>query len=70
MGERIVKTRWQQDWRQYPTVRQVMRETGLSREAVWARVRTGDYVAYRHRAERHWEWRLAAAAGAAPPSAQ
>lgn len=46
------------DWSQFPTVRQVMRQQGWSREAVWDAVRAGRYIAYRHPAGAHWEWRL------------
>ncbi len=48
----------QQDWSQFPTVRQVMRQRGWSREEVWEAVRAGSYVAYRHAIGRRWEWRL------------
>lgn len=48
----------QHDWSCFPAVREVMRATGLGREAVWAEVRAGKYVAYRHPVGRCWEWRL------------
>ena len=48
----------QHDWSRYPTVREVQRQTGWSRQEVWERVRAGDFVAYRHRAGQQWEWRL------------
>lgn len=48
------------DWRCFPTVRQVMREQGWSRAEVWARVRAGEYVAYRQPTRQRWEWRLQA----------
>jgi hypothetical protein len=62
----VVRLDGRQNWSQYPTVRELMRQTGWSREAVWARVRAGEYLAYRHRAHEHWEWRLACVAGTAP----
>lgn len=46
------------DWGQFPTVREVMQEQGVSREAVWDAVRSGRYIAYRHPAGARWEWRL------------
>ncbi|HET8629153.1 MAG TPA: recombinase family protein, partial [Thermomicrobiales bacterium] len=46
------------DWGRFPTVRQVGRERGWSRAEVWARVRAGEYVAYRHPTRQRWEWRL------------
>src|SRR5581483_6900507 len=46
------------NWSQFPTVREVMQEQGLSREAVWDAVRSGGYIAYRHPAGARWEWRL------------
>jgi len=48
------------DWRQFPTVRQVMREYGCTRETVWAWVQAGRYVAYRQGTGQRWEWRLQA----------
>lgn len=48
----------QRDWSCFPSVREVMRATGLGREEVWAEVRAGAYVAYRQAAGRRWEWRL------------
>lgn len=52
------------DWSGFPTVRAVMREQGWSRAEVWARVRAGEYVAYRHPTKQRWEWRLHAREGA------
>jgi DNA invertase Pin-like site-specific DNA recombinase len=46
------------DWSAFPTFRHVLRQTGLSRQALWARVRAGEYVAYRHPTRLRWEWRL------------
>jgi len=48
------------DWSRFPTVRQVMRERGWSRAELWARVRAGEYGAYRHPTRQRWEWRLQA----------
>lgn len=48
----------QRDWSCFPSVREVMRATGLGREEVWAQVRAGVYVAYRHAAGQRWGWRL------------
>ena len=56
--EDVARLDGQHDWSRYPTVRQVMAERGLSREAVWDLVRAGEYVAYRHRVGQAWEWRL------------
>lgn len=57
------------DWSRFPTLRQVTRERGWSRAEVWARVRAGEFVAYRHPTRQRWEWRLQAhqATAAAPP---
>jgi DNA invertase Pin-like site-specific DNA recombinase len=42
-----------------PTVTEVAEETGLDRDAVWARVRQGDYIAFRSsRGHGQWEWHL------------
>jgi hypothetical protein len=46
------------DWSQFPTVREVMRDRGGDREAIWDRVRSGEYRAYRHLRGQRWEWRL------------
>ena len=46
------------DWSRFPTVRQVMRERGLSREEVWNLIRAGACVACRQRVGQSWEWRL------------
>lgn len=46
------------DWSCFPSVREVMRATGRGRKEVWAAVRAGAYVAYRHAAGRRCEWRL------------
>lgn len=44
-----------------PTLTQVVEETGLERDAVWERVRQGDYIAIRTpRGRGQWEWRLKA----------
>jgi hypothetical protein len=48
----------QHAWRCFPTVRQVMHERGWCRAEIWARVRAGEYVAYRHPTTQRWEWRL------------
>ncbi len=50
----------QHDWCRFPPVRQVMQERGWSRAEAWAHVRAGEYLAYRHPAGQHWEWRLQA----------
>ncbi|GAA4246867.1 hypothetical protein GBZ26_13175 [Azospirillum formosense] len=54
-----------------PTITDVVEATGLEREAVWARVRNGDYIAFRtSRGRGQWEWRLEerpAADEAVPP---
>jgi DNA invertase Pin-like site-specific DNA recombinase len=52
------------DWSRFPTLRQVMRQTGQSRMAVWARIRAGEYVAYRHPTRQRWEWRVQVGQGA------
>ena len=54
------------DWSRFPTLRQVMRLTGQSRTAVWARVRAGEYVAYRHPTRQRWEWRVQVCQGPPP----
>jgi DNA invertase Pin-like site-specific DNA recombinase len=42
-----------------PTLTEVAEDTGLERDAVWARVRQGDYIAFRApRGRGQWEWRL------------
>lgn len=42
-----------------PTLTEVAQATKLQREAVWARVRQGNYVAFRTpRGQGQWEWRL------------
>jgi DNA invertase Pin-like site-specific DNA recombinase len=58
------------DWSQFPRVRQVMLEQGLSRAEVWDAVRAGAYRAYRHSLGARWEWRLQAlpAAAASDPA--
>ena len=55
------------DWSAFPTLRQVQREQGWDRAELWARVRTGEYVAYRHPTRQRWEWRLQRAPPYAPP---
>jgi len=50
----------QHDWSHFPSVREMMRRRGLSREAAWALVRSGKHVAYRHATGQRWEWRLQA----------
>ena len=55
------------DWSGFPTVRAVMRERGWSRAELWARVRAGEYVAYRHPTKQRWEWRLQAREGSPAP---
>lgn len=57
------------DWSQYPTARQVMRQQGWSRAALWARVRAGAFVAYRHPTAAHWEWRLRQVQAVSVPAA-
>lgn len=42
-----------------PTFNDIMSQHQLSREAVWKRVRAGEYLAYRVAQGRNWEWRLA-----------
>jgi hypothetical protein len=37
-----------------------MRKRRWTRDQVWQAVRSGSYLAYRHTAGRHWEWRLQA----------
>lgn len=59
--EDVARLDGQRDWSGWLTVRQVMRHTGLSRQAVWDEVRRGAFVAYRHRTPQSWEWRLRAA---------
>jgi len=43
---------------QWPSLKEVMRQRRCTGEEVWAAVRAGRYVAYRHFAGQHWEWRL------------
>jgi hypothetical protein len=56
-----------------PTLTEVAEETGLERDAVWARVRHGDYIAFRTpRGRDQWEWHLKerpASNNIAPPCA-
>lgn len=48
-----------------PTLTEVGEEMGLERDAVWARVRQGDYIAFRTpRGRGQWEWRLKERSGA------
>jgi DNA invertase Pin-like site-specific DNA recombinase len=54
----LTRLNGQQDWSCFPSMREVMRATGLGREAIWAAVRAGIYVAYRQAAGQRWEWRL------------
>jgi hypothetical protein len=56
------------EWGQFPTVRQVRHERHWSREEVWAHVRAGEYLAYRHPVGQQWEWRLQLLAPIAPPA--
>jgi len=56
--EEVARLDGKHDWSIYPTVRQVMRERGCSREALWELVRAGTYVPYRHPRGETWEWRL------------
>jgi len=46
-----------------PTIREVMQSDRVTRAEVWARVRTGKYMAYRIARGRTWEWRLQGANG-------
>ena len=48
----------QRDWHRLSTIHRVMINEQWTREQVWDAVRDGTYVAYRHRAGQHWEWRL------------
>jgi DNA invertase Pin-like site-specific DNA recombinase len=41
-----------------PTIADTMTERQVTRDEVWALVRTGHYVPYRIRNGRNWEWRL------------
>jgi DNA invertase Pin-like site-specific DNA recombinase len=41
-----------------PTIKQVMKSTGLTRDEIWKRVREGRYIAYRAARGQSWEWRL------------
>jgi len=41
-----------------PTVADLMSRLQLTREQVWALVRSGNYLAYRSQLGRNWEWRL------------
>lgn len=43
----------------WPTINDIMNQRQLSREAVWERVRAGEYLVYRVAQGRNWEWRLA-----------
>jgi DNA invertase Pin-like site-specific DNA recombinase len=56
--EEVARLDGKHDWSVYPTVRQVMRERGCSRDALWEMVRAGRYVPYRHPRGETWEWRL------------
>lgn len=42
----------------FPTIAEVMMAHNLTRDEVWALVRAGQFVAYRSRRGRNWEWRL------------
>lgn len=53
-------------WSQFPTVRAVMQAHGWDRAMLWARVRDGEYRAYRHQRGQCWEWRLQSLNGATP----
>jgi len=48
------------DWSMLPTVREIARERTCRPEDVWAAVRGGEYLAYRHRSGQTWQWRLRA----------
>jgi hypothetical protein len=42
-----------------PTLTEVAEATGMEREAIWKRIRQGDYIAFRtSRGRGQWEWRL------------
>ena len=42
-----------------PTLTEVAEATGMEREAIWTRIRQGDYIAFRtSRGRGQWEWRL------------
>lgn len=41
-----------------PTVADLMSQLQLTREQVWALVRSGKYLAYRSQLGRNWHWRL------------
>jgi hypothetical protein len=47
------------DVTELPTVTELMETTGLQRDALWAAVQQGNYLAYRTpRGQGQWEWRL------------
>ena len=54
----VIRLDGQHDWHRFSTINRVMSNEQWTRELVWAAVRAGTYVAYRHRAGRHTEWRL------------
>jgi len=65
----IARLDGRQDWGGFPTFRQVLRERGGDRAALWSRVRAGEYVAYRHPTPQRWEWRLQRVQPDTPPGA-
>ena len=54
----VIRLDGQHDWHRFSTINRVMSNEQWTREQVWDAVRDGTYVAYRHRAGRHTEWRL------------
>lgn len=53
-----------------PTLSMVAQTTGLGREEIWAKIKAGNYVAYRTpRGRGQWEWRLDETTHPVPPSA-
>jgi DNA invertase Pin-like site-specific DNA recombinase len=54
----VIRLDGRHDWHRFSTINRVMTNEHWTREQVWQAVREGTYVAYRHRAGQHWEWRL------------
>jgi len=54
----VIRLDGRHNWHRFSTINRVMTNEHWTREQVWDAVRDGTYVAYRHRAGQHWEWRL------------
>jgi DNA invertase Pin-like site-specific DNA recombinase len=57
-AEDIARLDGSYDGRHLPPIREVMHRERLTRDEVWALVRTGTYLAYRIARGQTWEWRL------------